>query len=96
MLSRFLDDLGVNNNAEIISEIDTDSTSTISSGDTPPPGSHHSSSSNHTPPSGGGDGNNRNPPRRPPRYDDPDPDLRKIRTTTSRWSRRSERPTGPL
>jgi hypothetical protein len=70
MLSRFLDDLGVNNNAEIISEIDTSSIN--SSDDTPPAGSHHSTDSNHTPPGGGNDDNR---PRVPPRYDDPDPDF---------------------
>ena len=72
MLSRFLDDLGVNNEAEILSEIDTEST--ISSGDTPPvPGSD--TSTGHTPPPGGDDDNNRNDLPNSPRYDDPDPDF---------------------
>ena len=89
MLSRFLDDLGIENNAEIISEIDSESTTTISTGsdDSGPPGPPGSvASSNHTPPNPGGDvgsrGHSPPPPggddrddHRPrrPRYDDPDP-----------------------
>ena len=70
MLSRFLDDLGVNNDAEILSEIDNESTISSSDG---PPGEASIASSGHTPPSGGGSGNGDGPPR-PPRYDDPDPE----------------------
>ena len=74
MLSRFLDDLGVDNKAEIISQIDTEST-TISSDDSPP-NQGSVASTDHTPPSGGGNDNrNINQPRLP-RYDDPDPEIK--------------------
>ena len=75
MLSRFLDDLGVNNDAEIVSEIDSDST-TITSTDSDD-SSHHSSDSSRTPPppGGGGGGGGGGPMPILPRYDDPDPDI---------------------
>jgi hypothetical protein len=92
MLSRFLDDLGINNDAEILSEIDTDSTTTIStdsgdSGPPRPPGSEASSahtpppgadvgSRGHTPPPPGGNDDNNDHRPRRPRYDDPDPPMR--------------------
>ena len=81
MLSRFLDDLGVNNDSEILSEIDPDSTITDSSDITgsgstrpPPSGSDHSRGPSPPPPGGDGDGDDHLP--RPPRYDDPDPEVR--------------------
>ena len=74
MLSRFLDDLGVNNDAEILSEIDSESTNTNSTNSDD--SSHHSSDSSRTPPPpGGGDGGGDDPMPRLPRYDDPDPDI---------------------
>jgi len=73
MLSRFLDDLGVNNDAEILSEIDNESTIFNSDG---PSDATSSTSSGHTPPSGGGGGNGGNGPPMPPKYDDPDPEFK--------------------
>ena len=72
MLSRFLDDLGVNNDNEILSEIDPESTiSSTDSGSTGPPAdSDHSRGPTPPPPGGGGDGGHL------PRYDDPDPEVK--------------------
>jgi len=66
MLSRFLDDLGVNNDAEIISEIDTESSFSEDTRISSESGTHVSGG----PPPDDDDGS---PPRQPPRYDDPDP-----------------------
>jgi len=69
MISRFLDGLGIDNNAEIISEIDPDNTTIVNSMDTAST-TTNSSSSNHSPPPPGGfdDAGDRKP-----MYDDPDP-----------------------
>jgi hypothetical protein len=69
MISRFLDGLGIDNNAEIVSEIDPDSTTIVTSIDTEST-TTNSSSSNHSPPPPGGfeDADDRKP-----MYDDPDP-----------------------
>jgi hypothetical protein len=69
MISRFLDGLGIDNNAEILSQIDSDDTTILTSIDTDST-TTHSSSSNHSPPPPGGfdDADDRKP-----RYDDPDP-----------------------
>ena len=69
MLSRFLDDLGVNNDAEIISEIDTESSFSDNTRITSESGSIVSGG---PPPGSDDDGS---PPRNPPRYDDPDPPI---------------------
>jgi hypothetical protein len=73
MLSRFLDDLGVKNDIEVLSEIDPESTITDSTGSgstRPPPGGSTSRGSSPPPPSMGGDDGPL------PRYDDPDPEFK--------------------
>lgn len=75
MLSRFLDDLGINNNAEIFSEIDPDSTTTTTSTSSGSSNPSSRDSNRSPPPPGGGDGGGGGPMPRLPRYDDPDPDL---------------------
>jgi hypothetical protein len=76
MLSRFLDDLGVKNDIEVLSEIDPESTIDDSTGSTIPPAADGSTSrgSSPPPPEGDGDGNDYLP--RAPRYDDPDPEMK--------------------
>jgi hypothetical protein len=75
MLSRFLDDLGVNNDIEVLSEIDPDSTITDSTGSTIPPAADGSASRGSSPPPPGGDGKDDHLPNLP-RYDDPDPEIK--------------------
>jgi hypothetical protein len=64
MLSQFLDDLGVNNDAEIISEIDTESLFSEDTRISSESGTHVSGG----PPPDDEDGS---PPRQPPRYNPP-------------------------
>ena len=79
MLSRFLDDLGIENGTDIISVIDSDDTiisTGVNSDSTTTSTTSSSSSSNHPPPPNG-PGNDPKP--RKPRYDDPDPPKREPR-----------------
>jgi hypothetical protein len=76
MLSRFLDDLGVNNNIEVLSEIDPESTIDDSTGSTIPPAADGSTDRGSSPPPPGGDGDGHDHLPRAPRYDDPDPEIK--------------------
>ena len=79
MLSRFLDELGVNSDTEIVSEIDPESTiddGSIDSGDPRPPADGGTSRGSSPPPPGGGcDGRGGHLPDLP-RYNDPDPEIK--------------------